>query len=90
MPDDHGMLFLFDHSHRAVMWMMNTYLPLDMLFIDQDGVVRSIAKDTVPMTRTRINSGVPVLAVLELNAGLSDALGIKPGDQIVHQFFGQN
>jgi uncharacterized membrane protein (UPF0127 family) len=87
MAAEHGMLFLFDYPHRASMWMQNTYLPLDMLFIDGQGIVRSIARDTVPMTTTHIRSAGPVSAVLELNAGLSATLGLGPGDRVIHPFF---
>jgi uncharacterized membrane protein (UPF0127 family) len=87
MASDHGMLFLFDYPHKASMWMQNTYISLDMLFIDQRGIVRSIARETVPMTTTHIRSAGPVSAVLELNAGVSAALGLKPGDKVRHPFF---
>jgi uncharacterized membrane protein (UPF0127 family) len=89
MPSESGMLFVFDEQHQVVMWMKNTYLPLDMLFIDRQGVIRSIAADTVPMTSTRIRSGVQVSAVLEVNAGVAAALGLKPGHRILHPIFGQ-
>ncbi len=87
MASDHGMLFLFDYPHKASMWMQNTYISLDMLFIDHRGVVRSIARETVPMTTTHIRSAGSVSAVLELNAGVSAALGLKPGDRVRHPFF---
>jgi uncharacterized protein len=90
MPSDSGMLFVFDEEHQVVMWMKNTYLSLDMLFIDHQGVIRSIATDTVPMTSTRIRSGAQVSAVLEVNAGVAAALGLKPGHRILHPIFGQN
>jgi len=90
MPSNSGMLFVFDEEHQVVMWMKNTYLPLDMLFIDHQGVIRSIATDTVPITSTRIRSGAQVSAVLELNAGVADSLGLKPGDRILHPIFEQN
>ena len=87
MASDHGMLFFFDYPHKASMWMQNTYISLDMLFIDHRGIVRSIAQDTVPQTTAHIRSAGPVSAVLELNAGISAQLGLKPGDRVVHPFF---
>ena len=69
------------------MWMANTLIPLDMLFIGADGRIRKIAKRTVPMSRQSISSGGRVKAVLELNAGTSDRLGIATGDRVVHAIF---
>ena len=66
------------------MWMQNTYLPLDMLFIRADGSIARIAADTEPLSTRTIPSGEPVLAVLELNAGTAARLGIKPGDRVEH------
>ena len=62
------------------MWMRNTYLPLDMLFIAAGGRILKIAERTVPLSETTIASGGAVIAVLELNAGTASRLGIKPGD----------
>ena len=88
MAPDAGMLFDYVRSQRVAMWMKNTYIPLDMLFIAGDGRVVNIAKRTVPHSLTSIPSAGRVRAVLELNAGTSDRLGIKPGDQVRHRIFG--
>jgi hypothetical protein len=87
MPADHGMLFDFERSEPVTMWMKNTYLPLDMVFIRQDGTVARVAADTEPLSTAIIPSNGPVLAVLELNAGTAARLGIKPGDHVEHPMF---
>lgn len=82
MAPDHGMLFDFGETRRVMMWMKNTYLPLDMLFIDSKGVVRTIREDAVPHSEAIIDSGEPVAFVLELNAGTVRRLRIKTGDRL--------
>jgi uncharacterized protein len=82
MAPDHGMLFDFGETRRVMMWMKNTYLPLDMLFISADGTVRTIHEDAVPLSQAIIDSKEPVAFVLELNAGTVKRLGIKPGDRL--------
>jgi hypothetical protein len=88
MEADHGMLFRHDRLQRSAMWMKNTYIPLDILFIQQDGVIVNIVRDTKPKSLTQITSKGRVLGVLELNAGITERLGIKPGDQVRHAIFG--
>jgi uncharacterized protein len=87
MPADHGMLFDFGRVEPVSMWMQNTYLPLDMLFIRKDGTVARIATNTEPLSTRTIPSGEPVLAVLELNGGIAAKLGLKPGDRVEHAIF---
>ncbi len=82
MAPEAGMLFDFETPRVVSMWMRNTYLPLDMLFIGADGRVVSIAKRTTPLSERTISSGGSVRYVLEINAGASDALGIRVGDQV--------
>ncbi|AFL52173.1 uncharacterized membrane protein (UPF0127 family) [Sinorhizobium fredii] len=82
MAPDHGMLFDFGETRRVMMWMRNTYLPLDMLFIAEDGTVRTIHENAVPLSDAIIDSKEPVAFVLELNAGTVKRLGIRPGDRI--------
>lgn len=86
MPEDRGMLFDFKTEQPVSMWMKNTYLPLDMLFIGKDGTVTSIAENAEPMSE-RIIPGGMVLGVLEINAGVAAKLGLKPGDQVRHPMF---
>lgn len=87
LAEDRGMLFDFGKLQRASMWMRNTYVPLDMLFIDPDGRITQIAADTRPLSDAVIASREPVRAVLELRAGVAAKLGIKPGDRILHPLF---
>ncbi len=82
MAPDAGMLFQFAHPQFVVFWMKDTYIPLDMLFVRADGTIASIAADAVPMSEAKIPSHDPVLAVIEINAGLAKALAIKPGDRV--------
>lgn len=82
---DGGMLFTYDTPGRPRMWMANTFIPLDMLFIRGDGTIAHIAENTVPQNTDIIYSPpVPVTAVLELNAGTTRRLGIKPGDKVTN------
>ena len=85
---DRGMLFDYRHVQPAAMWMKNTTLPLDMLFIAEDGRVVNIAQNTVPGSLDTIASHAPVRAVLEVNAGTVARLGIAPDDRVVHRIFG--
>ena len=87
MAADHGMLFPYDGEAVRTMWMRNTVLPLDMLFIGADGGIVSIAEDTVPFSEDIVSSRVPAKAVLELNAGTVDALGLGVGDRVEHETF---
>lgn len=84
MAADAGMLFAYTGEARRGMWMANTFIPLDMLFIRGDGTIAFIAENTVPHSRTTISPPMPVNAVLELSAGTSRRLGIAVGDRVVH------
>ncbi|MAS07321.1 MAG: hypothetical protein CL534_21875 [Ahrensia sp.] len=83
-PDDRAMLFVFEKSRPVAFWMQNTPRPLDMLFIRADGEVESIALDTTPFSTASVPSQGSVLYVLEINAGLTEKLGLQPGDRVVH------
>lgn len=87
LPADAGMLFNFALDRQVAMWMKNTLIPLDMVFIRADGTIAGIAERTVPMSLEIIPSPGPVRAVLELNGGTADRLRIKTGDRIVHPVF---
>jgi uncharacterized membrane protein (UPF0127 family) len=87
MAANAGMLFDFKIDAPVAMWMRNTRIPLDMLFIARDGRIVNIAERTVPFSETSIPSKGPVRAVLELNGGTSARLGIKPGDRVTHPMF---
>ncbi|WP_029032187.1 DUF192 domain-containing protein [Salinarimonas rosea] len=87
MPAEQGMLFDFERVAPVSMWMRNTYIPLDMLFIDAGGTIVRIAEDTEPLSERTIPSGQPVLSVLELNAGTARRLRIEAGDRVEHPLF---
>ena len=82
-----GMLFDYNHSQKVAMWMKNTLIPLDMVFIDATGTVAHISERAVPQSLRTISSGVLVRAVLELNGGTVARLKIKIGDRIHHAIF---
>lgn len=82
MPKNQGMLFIFDQNRVVSMWMKNTYIPLDMLFIDEVGKITSIAHRTKPLSEKTISSHIKIRYVLEINAGLAYAYNIKVGDRI--------
>lgn len=83
-----GMLFDFGQNQPVSMWMRNTYVPLDMLFIDEQGQIVNIGHDTVPHSEEIVASDGPVRFVLEVSAGTSRLLGIKPGDIVRHEAIG--
>lgn len=87
LPPDAGMLFIYPQPRPVSMWMKNTHVPLDMLFVRADGRVDSIVENTQPMSLETIESQRPVLAVIELNAGTASRLGIRPGARVIHPAF---
>ena len=87
MPVNVGMLFDFKRDSKVSMWMVNTYIPLDMLFIKKDGSIASIVEHTKPLSTSKIRSKQRIRAVLEVNAGTASRLGIKPGDRVRHSIF---
>jgi len=87
LAPDAGMLFNYQQPRAVTMWMKDTFISLDMIFIDERGLVVNIVENTQPMSLSTIPSEGPVLAVLELNAGTAAKLGLKRGDRIVHAIF---
>jgi uncharacterized membrane protein (UPF0127 family) len=85
---DGGMLFDWGTSRDSQMWMKNTLAPLDMVFINEDGTIRSIVENTVPESLAVIDSRGPVRATLELAAGTTARLGILVGDKVTQRIFG--
>ena len=81
---DAGMLFNFQQPRVISMWMKDTLISLDMIFIDERGVVVNVAENTVPLSLATISSDGPALAVLEVNAGTVAKLGVRPGDRVLH------
>ncbi|MBT0956500.1 DUF192 domain-containing protein [Alphaproteobacteria bacterium KMM 3653] len=82
-----GMLFLYERPHRASFWMRNTLIPLDMIFINPEGIVTRIHANAIPHDETSIDGGEGVIAVLEINGGLAKAMGIAEGSRVSHPFF---
>ena len=82
-----GMLFLYKREALRLMWMKNTFIPLDILFIDKKGVIKRVVKRTIPHSLATISSRQSVLAVLELRGGITSSLEIKQGDRIEHPAF---
>ena len=88
MADDAGMLFTYEEERIVGIWMANTLIGLDLLFVRSDGTIAKIVAGAVPMSRRTHVSDVPVAAVLEINAGLAESLNIETGDLVRHTFFG--
>jgi uncharacterized membrane protein (UPF0127 family) len=87
LPDGKGMLFDFSPEQQVSMWMKNTYIPLDMIFIRADGRILRIAENTEPLSTKIIPSGGPAKGVLEVIAGTAKKYGIAPGDRVAHPLF---
>jgi uncharacterized membrane protein (UPF0127 family) len=85
MAANAGMLFIYPGEQAVSFWMKNTLIPLDMLFLRADGSIAHIAHNAVPMDETPLDSGASVKAVLEINGGTANALGIKEGDKVEYQ-----
>jgi len=90
LAEGRGMLFDFRQEQEVAMWMQNTYISLDMLFIRGDGRILRIAADTEPLSTRLIPSGGPIRAVLEVIAGTTRKLGIAPGDRVAFPIFKGN
>jgi len=87
VPDGYGMLFDFKQEQPVSMWMKNTYVSLDMIFIRDDGRIARIAENTEVLSERVISSGQPVRAVLEVVAGTARKYGIAPGDKVAYPIF---
>ena len=90
LPDGQGMLFDFSPEQEVSMWMKNTYVSLDMIFIRADGRILRIADNTKPLSERIISSGGPVKAVLEVVAGTARKDGIAAGDRVAGPLFDRN
>ncbi|GAB2187134.1 DUF192 domain-containing protein [Roseibium sp. LAB1] len=88
MPAERGMLFLFEREGDRYFWMKNTPLPLDIIFIDANGAIVSIADNTTPFSEDVIPSLGPAQFVFEINAGLAEKLDISAGDKVISPSMG--
>ncbi len=87
MPPDQAMLFDFGKPRPVAMWMKNTYMSLDMLFVREDGTIAAIAENTTPKSLDTVSVQEPVKGVIELAAGTAKRLGIHQNDKIFHRIF---
>jgi len=87
LPEGRGMLFDFKQDQNVTMWMKNTFIPLDMIFIRADGRIHRIAENTEPESTRIIPAGAPVRAVLEVIGGTAKKLGIRAGDRVANPLF---
>jgi uncharacterized membrane protein (UPF0127 family) len=90
LPEGHGMLFKFEPDQVIAMWMHNTYISLDMIFIRGDGRILRIAENTTPESDRIISSGGPARGVLEVIGGTARKLRLAPGDRVAHPWFAQH
>ena len=89
LADDAGMLFDFKEERPVSFWMQNTLIPLDMVFVGADGVVKTVHANARPMDTTSIPSEVPVQYVLEIPGGVAASIGLQPGDTMIHDRVGE-
>ncbi len=88
MATSHGMLFIYEAPTSVAFWMRNTLIPLDMVFIDPTGRVAKVHSNAIPLDETPIFGGDGILAVLEINGGLAETMGIGLGTVVQHPAFG--
>lgn len=88
LPEGRGMLFDFSPEQQVSMWMKNTFIPLDMIFVRSDGRILRIAENTTPQSEKIIPSGGLVKGVIEVAGGTAKKYGIAPGDRVGHPLFG--
>ena len=88
LAPNEGMLFVFNENAVHCFWMKNTLIPLDMVFIDEHGVVVNVAANATPLSEANIPSAGPVLGVLEIRGGRAAELGVQAGDQVRERIFG--
>ena len=87
LPPDQAMLFDFETPRPVAMWMKNTYMSLDMLFVREDGTIAALAENTVPKSLDTVSVQEPVRGVVELAAGTIKRLGVHKNDKVFHRIF---
>ena len=87
LADDGGMLFDYDPPQQISFWMKNTYIPLDIIFINAKGVILNIAAETTPLSLAPLPSSGEARGILELKGGTCAKLGIMAGDRVHHRIF---
>ncbi len=88
LADNEGMIFDWGAPRESAMWMRNTLIPLDMVFIASDGRIHRVAERTVPLSLATVESRGPVRATLELAGGAAERLNLRVGDRVLHRIFG--
>jgi uncharacterized membrane protein (UPF0127 family) len=88
LAENQAMLFIYEGVQPISMWMKNTYIPLDMLFVDANGRIVKVIENTKPESLDTIDSDVPVRGVIEVNAGIASKLHVRPGSLVIHPVFG--
>lgn len=83
VPDNHGMLFVFEDEKELSFWMQNTYIGLDLLYVSSDGIIKHIHNDAKPLDLTGLPSIVPVQYVIEVNDQFVEKYGIQVGDMVI-------
>jgi len=89
LPAESGMLFLYETPQPIAMWMKNTIIPLDMIFIDAWGKVNRIESNAEPFSLDPIPSDGDVIGILEVNAGVAEKIGLKTGDKVIYPGLGE-
>ncbi|MEM7651232.1 MAG: DUF192 domain-containing protein [Pseudomonadota bacterium] len=89
MAEDAGMLFVFPSLSQLRFWMKNTLIPLDMMFLDEDGTINHIHANATPKDLTPVGPDGFSKAVLEINGGVAEKFGISVGDKVIHESFGE-
>ncbi len=84
LADNNGMIFIFEYKKIIAMWMKNTYIPLDMIFFDENGIITHIHKNAIPHDKTIISSQKPSIGVLEVNSGFTDKYHIRIGQKLIY------
>ena len=87
LPADGGMLFEYDPPQSIAFWMKNTFIPLDIIFIDANGVILNIAANTTPLSLVQLQSSGAARGILEVNADTTARFGIRAGDHVRHRIF---
>lgn len=88
LPHDSGMIFRFEETQPVAMWMKNTLIPLDMVFVREDGTVAGVHENAVPLSETIIPSPEPVRFVVELAGGVAEEIHLRAGDRVTHPLIG--
>lgn len=88
MGDDEAMLFVYPEPQRMNYWMRNTYIPLDIIFIREDGRILNIIRNAKPQSEDPLKSRGLAIGTLEIRGGRAKELGIRPGDIVIHPLYG--